>query len=158
MSSKVEIVKGKTKVTKCTNKIQSHARNSLRRRTMDFLFLFCKSEPKKFVTSMCWQWTHITPKYIVRSVPNMIPPFLNASPIANTPDPMLPLRRCIRDSRYLQSFRVIAAIENKFEGVIKFWKRVWSDFLRFLLVLESFQKPRSAFELQRVFIMKDWNL
>lgn len=45
----------------------------------------------------------MTPKNIVRMGERIRPPFLNASPIANTPDPILPLRMCIRVSRNLST-------------------------------------------------------
>lgn len=69
-------------------------------------FLFKNMDRECYVTRMCWQWTQTNPRYRVRNVPNKIPPFLNASPIANTPDPILPLRRCIKLSRYLQYWSI----------------------------------------------------
>lgn len=56
------------------------------------------------VTRMCWLCTQMIPRMIVRIGERIRPPFLNASPIANTPDPILPFRMCISVSRNLSIY------------------------------------------------------
>lgn len=66
------------------------------------IFYFVNSVIKSTLTSMCWLCTQTIPIRSVSSGASKRPPFLKASPIANTPDPTLPLRMCISVSRKLQ--------------------------------------------------------